>query len=147
MKYVRASVMVCQTGCQRKMTKDWFSKIRLGLRNAFSLRSPHGPLTEQDHQLLEKLAQSIVARGWAMPAVATLCSVQPLNSIASQALVFLRPFQEPLHLFLKPILKRVFDEQLLAGQEQYDQLIAILDRREGIETFVEAIEEEQDKRQ
>jgi hypothetical protein len=127
------------------MTKDWISKFRQGLRNAFSLRSPHGPLTEQDHQLLQKLAQSIVARGWAMPAVATLCSVQPLNSIASQAMVFLRPFQEPLHLFLKPVLKRVFDEQLLASQEQYDQLVAILDRREGIDTFIEAIEEEQAK--
>jgi hypothetical protein len=125
------------------MTKDWISKFRQGLRNAFSLRSPHGPLTEQDHQLLQKLAQSIVARGWAMPAVATLCSVQPLNSIASQALVFLRPFQEPLHLILKPVLNRIFDEQLLAGQDQYDRLVAILDRREGIETFVQAIEEEQ----
>jgi hypothetical protein len=125
------------------MTKDWISKFRQGLRNAFSLRSPHGPLTEQDHQLLQKLAQSIVARGWAMPAVATLSSVQPLNSIASQALVFLRPFQEPLHLLLKPVLKRIFDEQLLAGQDQYDRLVAILDRREGIETFVQAIEEEQ----
>jgi hypothetical protein len=129
------------------MTKDWFSKFRQGLRNAFSLRSPHGPLTDEDHQLLRKLAQSIVARGWAMPAVATLCSVQPLNSLASQALVFLRPFQEPLHLFLKPVLKRIFDEQLLAGQDQYDRLVAILDRREGIETFVEAIEEEQEKQE
>ena len=128
------------------MTKDWFSKFREGWRKAFSLRSPHGPLTEQDHQLLRDLARSIAARGWAMPAVATLCSVQPLNSIASQAMVFLRPFQEPLHLFLKPVLKRIFDEQLLAGQDQYDRLVAILDRREGIETFVQAIEEEEEKK-
>jgi hypothetical protein len=128
------------------MAKDWFSKLRLGFEKAFSLRSPHGPLTDADHQLLQKLAQSIVARGWAMPAVATLCSVQPLNSIASQAMVFLRPFQEPLHVLLKPVLKRVFDEQLLAGQDQYDQLVAILDRREGIDTFVQAIEEEEEKK-
>ncbi len=135
--------MVSPTGCQRKMTKDWISRFRQAWRNAFSLRGPHGPLTEQDHQLLGNLARSIVERGWAMPAIATLCSVQPLNSIASQAMVFLRPFQAPLHVLLKPVLRRIFDERLLAGQEQYDRLTAILDRREGIETFVQAIEEEQ----
>ena len=77
----------------------------------------------------------------------TLSSVSPLNSIASQAMVFLRPFHEPMSWVLylaKPLLDKLVDVNLLSGQEQYDRLTAILDRREGIETMVEAIKEEQE---
>jgi hypothetical protein len=107
-----------------EMTKDILGRFRSGLRNAFSLESPHGPLTEDDLQLLAKLAGAIVSRGMAVPAVLFLGSVRPLNSIGSQALVFLRPFLSgPFH-----------------GAD-YDRMTAILDRREGIGALVEAIEE------
>ena len=56
-------------------------------------------------------------------AVLFLGSVRPLNSIGSQALVFLRPF-----------LSGPFN-----GAD-YDRMTAILDRREGIGALVEAIE-------
>lgn len=105
------------------MTENLLRKFRSGLRNAFSLESPHGPLTDRDLQLLAQLAGAIVSRGMAVPAVLFLSSVRPLNSIGSQALVFLRPF-----------LSGLFHEA------DYDRVTAILDRREGIGALVEAIE-------
>lgn len=105
------------------MAKDALGKFRDGMRNAFDLRSPYGPLTAEDHKLLDTLAGKVVARRMAGPAVMFLVSVKPLNSVGSQALVFLRPF--------------------LAGlfkTEDYDRMAAILDRREALEVLVEKIE-------
>jgi hypothetical protein len=122
------------------MAKDLLRRFRLGLRNAFSLESPYGPLTDLDRQLLDRLAQSIVQRGWADAAILYLNGHRPLGSLSSQALVFLRPFREPLQFVLHPLLKRLFDDNLLAGEKNYDRLAEILDRREGVETFIEAVE-------
>ena len=39
------------------MSSNLPEKLRKGWRNAFSLKSPHGPLTERDFTLLDKLAE------------------------------------------------------------------------------------------
>jgi hypothetical protein len=106
-----------------EVTGNLVRKFRSGLRNAFSLESAHGPLTDSDRQLLARLAGAIVSRGMAVPAVLFLGSVGPLNSIGSQAMVFLRPF-----------LTALFHEA------DYDRMTAILDRREGIGALIEEIE-------
>lgn len=108
------------------MPETRMQKIRRGLRNAFSLESPHGPLTDDDRQLLDKLARKIVARRMAMPAVLFLSSVRPLNAISSQAMVFLRPFASGL-----------------IDQAAYDRMTEIMDRREGIVALIDAIETQQ----
>ena len=122
------------------MAKDLLRRFRQGLRNAFSLESPYGPLTEADRQFLDRLAESIVQRGWADAAILYLNGHRPLGSLSSQALVFLRPFRGPLQFVLHPLFQRFFDDSLLAGEKDYDRLAEILDRREGVETFIEAIE-------
>jgi hypothetical protein len=93
------------------------------MRNAFSLDGPRGELTQADCELLDRLAGAIVSRGMAVPALLFLGSIRPLNSLGSQAMVFLRPFLTPL---FKP--------------SDYDRAAAILERREGIGALVEAIE-------
>lgn len=125
------------------MRRDWLGRLRQGFRKAFSLQSPYGPLTGDDQRFMKRLAESIVARGLAMPAIMALTSIIPLGGIASQALTFLRPFQGSVHSLLRPFLNRLFDEKLLENQKDYDQLIAILDRREGVEAMVQAIEDAQ----
>ena len=97
-------------------------KLRGELKNAFDLRSPYGELTQEDRELLEKIALKVVARRMSMPAELFLSSVRPLNSVGSQALVFLRPFVEG---FL--------------NTSDYDRIVAILDRREGIQALIDAI--------
>jgi hypothetical protein len=100
-----------------------WTRFREGLRHAFALEGPHGPLTDEDHQVLAKLADLVVDRRMATPALLFLNSIRPLNAIGSQAMVFLRPFLTPL---FKPA--------------DYDRVTKILERREGIAALVEAIE-------
>ena len=117
------------------MSSNLPEKLRKGWRNAFSLKSPHGPLTERDFTLLDKLAHAVADRGMAVPAKLFLGSVRPLNAIGSQSLVFLRPFLVPL-----------------LNTADYDRMTEILDRREGIAALIDAIEvaegalKKQDKR-
>ena len=106
------------------MASEALRKLRDRLRNAFDLASPHGPLTDEDLSLLRRIADKVVARRMAMPAVLFLSSVKPLNSLGSQALVFLRPFVS----------------ELFFGPADYDRMTAILDRREGIDALIREIE-------
>jgi hypothetical protein len=94
-----------------------------GLRHAFALEGPHGPLTEADRELLRRLALAIVVRRMGAPAVLFLQSLRPLNYIGSQAMIFLRPFLTPLF-----------------NREQYERLRAILERRQGLAALIDAIE-------
>ncbi len=108
------------------MPETRMQKLRRGLKNAFSLESPHGPLTDKDRQLMDRLAEKIVSRQMGTPAVLFLSSVRPLNAISSQAMVFLRPFVSGL---LNPA--------------EYDRMTEIVDRREGIAALIDAIEAQQ----
>lgn len=93
-----------------------------GLRHAFALEAD-GELTAEDRELLARIAEKVVVRRMALPAVLCLESLRPLNFIGSQALVFLRPFLTPW-----------------CRQGDYDRVVAILDRREGLRCLVRAIE-------
>jgi len=66
-------------------------ELRAGTRNAFALEGAHGELSEQDRELMDRLAGAVVSRGMAVPALLFLNSIRPLSSLGSQALVFLRP--------------------------------------------------------
>ena len=98
-------------------------KLRERWRHAFALESPYGPLTEEDLALLDRLAEKVVARRMAMPAILFLQSMRPLSGIGSQAMVFLAPFLTPL-----------------LNTETYNRIAEIMDRREGIMAMVGAIE-------
>jgi len=57
------------------------------------------------------------------PAIMFLDTMRPLNYIGSQVMIFLKPF-----------LTAIF------APEQYERMVQILDRREGLSALVEAIE-------
>ena len=85
--------------------------------------SPHGPLSEADRELLAQLALAIARRRMVTPAILFLESLKPLSYVGSQAMVFLRPFLTPL-----------------LNTECYERLTQILERREGLDALVQAIE-------
>ncbi len=87
------------------------------------MESPLGPLSEADRELLRQLALAIARRRMVAPAILFLESLRPLSYVGSQAMLFLRPFLTPL-----------------LNTERYDRLAEILERREGIEALVQAIE-------
>ncbi len=111
------------------MAKGLLKRFRRGLKNAFSLPSPYGPLTDEDRKLLARLGEAVASRGMATPAVLFLGSIRPLNSLGSQAMVFLRPFIGSLF-----------------KQADYGRLMEILDRREGIAALMDAVEEAESRR-
>ena len=105
------------------------ARVVAGLRHAFDLGSPHGPLTDKDRELLARLAEKVVRRQMASPAILFLESLRPLSYIGGQALAFLRPFIEP---FFKPA--------------DVKRLVKILERREGLRALVRAIERTANRR-
>jgi hypothetical protein len=93
------------------------------MRHAFALDGPHGPLTEEDRVLLQRLALTIVARRMGVPALLFLNSMKPLNYIGSQAMTFLRPFLTPLF-----------------NRADYERLTRIFERRTGLSALADSIE-------
>lgn len=75
-------------------------------------------------ELLRRIAAGICQRRMAAPALLALESLRPLGFIGSQALVALRPFLETA---VQP--------------SDIQRLVAILERRSGIEELMKIIEE------
>lgn len=94
------------------------------------MASALGPLTDADRALLAQLAMAIARRRMVMPAILFLESLKPLSYVGSQAMIFLRPF-------LTPFL----------NTERYERLTQILERREGLDALVQAIEQADAKRE
>jgi len=82
-------------------------------------------LTEQERDLIKRIAQKVVERGMTVPAILFLESVKPLNYIGSQVLVFLEPF-------MHAILKSVTD---------YNLFRRMMEKRDNVERLLQKIEE------
>ena len=81
---------VFSSGFLSRRTQD----LRDGLRHAFAVRPEQQVFTIEDLALLERVADTIVARGMAAPATLFLESMGPMNFLDSQALHFLAPIIE-----------------------------------------------------
>ena len=97
--------------------------LRTGLQHAFSTRDDSAPLSEQDVELMTRVASMIVKRGMAVPATVFLESVGPMSFLGSQA----------LH-FLKPIIDVAFDAR------EVEQIARLLERRDSVPRLLALIE-------
>ena len=80
-------------------------------------------LSDEDADLLDRIAARIVRLGLATPAIFFLESVRPLNFVASQAMIFFGPLATA-------ILPR----------HDWDRLARILEERESVEELLTRIE-------
>ncbi|MCP9452684.1 MAG: hypothetical protein NNA23_08375 [Nitrospira sp.] len=80
-------------------------------------------LSSEDQALLERIADAVVRRGMAAPAMVFLESLAPMNFVGSQALQV-----------LAPVLEVVLDTKAL------DQAARLLERRDAIERLVGLME-------
>ncbi|HLG28838.1 MAG TPA: hypothetical protein VI387_01390, partial [Candidatus Brocadiales bacterium] len=87
--------------------------------HAFSMEKGDKGLDEQDLALVEKLADFVIKRRMAEPALIFLESMRPLNFIGSQAMVF-----------FKPIITTFF------SPKDYERLTQILEKRESIDILI-----------
>ncbi len=103
------------------------SSFRQGLRHAFGVGASreNNSLSEKEQAVILKLVTMVQKRRLALPASMFLESVQPLNYLGSQMMVFFRPF---LTFFFTPA--------------EYDTFQGILEKREGIGRIIEALEHE-----
>jgi hypothetical protein len=98
------------------------------------MESPLGPLSEADRELLGRVALAVARRRMIAPAIVFLESLRPLSYLGSQAMLFLRPFLKDIgSLFLREKTPDVL-------AEQYERVAAILERREGVEALLRALE-------
>ena len=99
--------------------------IRQEFKHAFSIGTSHEKktLSEKELAVILKLVTVIQKRKLTLPATMFLECAHPLNYIGSQMMVFFRPF---LTFFFTPA--------------EYDIFQGILERREGIERIIEALE-------
>jgi len=85
---------------------------------------------EQRDAILERIAQGIVRRGMAAPAVLFLELNKPLSFVASQSLVVLTPFLAPF-----------------VGVENVHRYSRLLEKRENVERLIDRIEQLEHERQ
>jgi hypothetical protein len=102
----------------KRARRSW----REALRHAFSVPAEE-PLTDREQQWLDRLAREAVRRRLTVPALVLLRSVQPLNFVGSQAVVF-----------FKPIISFIFPPQ------RVDEVARLLEKRTAPEALVEKIE-------
>jgi hypothetical protein len=98
--------------------------LRNGLQHAFATQSTSHPLSSEDVQLMERVADLIVKRGMTAPATVFLESMGPMNFLGSQA----------LH-FLAPIIEFAFNAK------EVDQVARLLEHRDSIFQLITLIEE------
>lgn len=96
---------------------------RAGFRHAFGASSDSQSLSVEDGRLMDRVAEAVVTRGMAAPAVVFLESMGPMGFLGSQA----------LHFFT-PILDLAFNAT------EVEQVARLLERRDTIARLITLIE-------
>jgi hypothetical protein len=105
------------------------AQLQAGFRHAFAVRPESQPLSIDDVELMERVADVIVKRGMAAPATVFLESMGPMNFLGSQA----------LHFFT-PIIECAFNVK------EVEQVARLLERRNSIPKLIAIIEAKSDPR-
>jgi hypothetical protein len=100
-----------------------WDKVRAGLSHAFSTQPESETFTSEDLVLLQRVADAVVKRGMAAPAVVFLESLGPMSFLGSQA----------LHFFV-PIIELAFSAQ------EVSQVAVLLERRDTTVRLIALIE-------
>jgi hypothetical protein len=98
--------------------------FKAGVRRAFAM-PPDRPLSADDVALLERVADTVVRRGMAAPAVVFLESMAPMNFLGSQAVHFFAPLVDVV--FPQREVERV--GLLLERRETLVRLAALIESR------------------
>ena len=101
-----------------------WEKLRHEFIHAFAVTPPVSAFSAEESALLEKVAQLIVKRGMAVPAVLFLESLGPLSFLGSQVVHGLKPF---LDVVIDPV--------------DIERLAILLERRDSIERLSTLLQE------
>jgi len=84
-------------------------------------------MDDYDHEILEKIAGTVVKRGMSVPAVLFLETMKPLNFIGAQIMNFFGPFLE----------------SLVPGEQLY-RFTEMMENRNNVELLIQRIEDMED---
>ena len=104
------------------LTEKW-DRVRAELSHAFSTRSEAETFTIADLALLQRIADAVVQRRMAAPAIVFLESLGPMSFLSSQALHFFAPIIE-----------------LAFSAHEVSQVAALLERRDTTVRLIALIE-------
>ena len=104
------------------LTEKW-DRVRAGLSHAFSTCAEAETFTIEDLALLQRIADAVVQRRMAAPAVVFLESLGPMSFLGSQALHFFAPIIE-----------------LAFSAHEVSQVAALLERRDTTVYLIALIE-------
>lgn len=99
-------------------------KLKVGLKHAFAVDSPGHEFSEEEIRIADKLADFVARRRLTAPAVLFVKSSAPLNMIANQLLVFLKPFAT-----------------FVFNKDEYRKFAEMLEHRNSMDFLVTRIEE------
>jgi hypothetical protein len=98
------------------------------LKNAFSVKEEKSrEYTEEELAVMDKLVRKVHDYRMQVPALMFLESVKPLNFVASQAMVFFKPFVSAFF-----------------STREYDIFTSLLEERETLEVLLTRIERYED---
>ena len=96
--------------------------------HAFAVHGPQEEPDPREREVAARLAQFVARRQLVTPALMLLESGRPLNFIGSQVLAFLAPFAT-----------------LVFAPDEYEVLVRLLERRQGIEVLIAALTAEEQR--
>lgn len=114
------------SGCWHKPSERpvrFWGKLKTSFAHAFTIGPGEGGVTAEERALLEKVAQLIVKRDMAAPAVLLLESVGPLGFLGSQLLHALTPLLD-----------------LVCSQAELEKMAHLLEKRESVSLLVEMVQ-------
>ena len=113
----------------RLLSKEHLSgklaEIRAGFRHAFATHPGLPAFSQEDEELMARVAEAIVKRDMAAPATVFLESMGPMNFLGSQALHFLTPIIECA--FSAKDVEHV--ARLLERRDMVTRLVAIIEAK------------------
>lgn len=94
---------------------------------AFAVDGPPLEPDPREREVAARLSQFVARRQLVTPALMLLESGRPLNFIGSQVLAFLAPFAT-----------------LIFSRDEYEVLVRLLERRQGLDVLIEALDQAQE---
>lgn len=107
--------------------------IKAWLKNAFATSDPNFEYSDEDEELLERMAKWVSERGLSTPAILFLESFRPLGYLGGQAMVMAEPIVDMSFASFPGLVKKTF------SMKDYNRFIQLLERREVVEKIIDKI--------
>ncbi len=129
-------------------TKSRWENFKREWVNAFSMSVADDELNENDIKLLDGVAQDIVNRRMAAPAIMFLVAVKPVSFLMAQGLQFVKPFMPGLSDDSTPkeFANRFMVSTLISNPTAYSRFALLMESRDAVELMIELLEKHEDER-